>query len=415
MNLKQSFYYRDRQLFCEKVSLRSVAKQYGTPCYVYSSNAIRENFHHFSKSFESIDPLICYAVKANSNLTVLRLLQEAGSGFDVVSTGELQRLKRIKADPKRTIFSGVGKTVEELKMALELSLLTINIESIQELEILIQLAAQQNSVPNISLRINPEVDAQTHPYVATGFRKHKFGLDLNSLSRIVEILKGSSKVRLIGVGFHIGSQILDVQPFLDAFMKIKEVAISLRDQGFEVSHLDLGGGIGIPYQMENKADLPTYAKFLNLNRDDYRIIFEPGRFLVGNAGVLLNRVLYEKTNHDKRFTVVDGAMNDLIRPALYSAYHEILPLVEKKGKTPLTVTDVVGPVCETGDFFARDRPFPELNRGDYLAVMNVGAYGFVAASNYNSRVRPCEVLIDGDICRVIRARESFDDLLRGEE
>ena len=415
MSLTQSFRYRNGQLFCEEVPLHAVAAQHGTPCYVYSKKAIRGNFHYFAKVFESVDPLICYAVKANSNLTILRLLQEAGSGFDVVSAGELHRLKTIGADTERTIFSGVGKTAEELKMALEMSLLSINIESIQELEVLIGLAARQNSPPRISLRINPEVDAKTHPYVATGFRQHKFGLDLNSLSRIVELLKGSTEVRLVGVGFHIGSQILDVQPFLDAFLKVKEVATSLRDQGFDITHLDLGGGIGIPYQMEPEADLGAYAEFLNAHRGNYRILFEPGRFMVGNAGVLLNRVLYHKVNHDKRFTVVDGAMNDLIRPALYGAYHAILPLLEKAQEQELAVSDVVGPICETGDFFARDRPLPKLKTGDYLAVMNAGAYGFVAASNYNSRPRPCEVLIDGDICRVIRAREGLDDLFRGEE
>ena len=415
MSLTQSFRYRNGQLFCEETPLQAVAEQHGTPCYVYSKKAIRGNFHYFSETFKSIDPLICYSVKANSNLTILRLLQQAGSGFDVVSAGELHRLKKIGADPERTIFSGVGKTLEELRMALEMSLLGINIESIQELEVLIGLAAQQNSSPRVSLRINPEVDAQTHPYVATGFRQHKFGLDLNSLSKIVELLKRSAEVRPVGVGFHIGSQILDVQPFLEAFVRVKEAATSLRDQGFEITHLNLGGGIGIPYQMEPEADLRTYAEFLNVHREDYRILFEPGRFMVGNAGVLLNRILYQKVNHDKRFTVVDGAMNDLIRPALYGAYHAILPLVEKVQENELAVTDVVGPVCETGDFFARDRLVPKMKTGEYLAVMNAGAYGFVAASNYNSRPRPCEVLIDGDICRVIRARESLDDLFRGEE
>ena len=415
MSLTQSFRYRNGQLFCEETPLQAVAEQHGTPCYVYSKKAIRGNFHYFSETFKSIDPLICYSVKANSNLTILRLLQQAGSGFDVVSAGELHRLKKIGADPERTIFSGVGKTLEELRMALEMSLLGINIESIQELEVLIGLAAQQNSSPRVSLRINPEVDAQTHPYVATGFRQHKFGLDLNSLSKIVELLKRSTEVRPVGVGFHIGSQILDVQPFLEAFVRVKEAATSLRDQGFEITHLNLGGGIGIPYQMEPEADLRTYAEFLNVHREDYRILFEPGRFMVGNAGVLLNRILYQKVNHDKRFTVVDGAMNDLIRPALYGAYHAILPLVEKVQENELAVTDVVGPVCETGDFFARDRLVPKMKTGEYLAVMNAGAYGFVAASNYNSRPRPCEVLIDGDICRVIRARESLDDLFRGEE
>lgn len=412
MSLAQLFHYQNGRLYCEQVALATIAEQFGTPCYVYSKNAIRQNFHSFRNAFQRLDPLICYAVKANSNLSILRLLKEEGSGFDVVSGGELYRLRKIEADPKRIIFSGVGKTVEELDTALDMSLLSLNVESVQELETLIHLAQQKSVRADISLRINPNVDSPTHPYVATGLRDHKFGIDLDQIESVMELLTHSQQVRLVGLGFHIGSQILDLQPFLDAFIELKAAASEFEAQNLKIQHLDLGGGIGIPYKDEKEVDLNTYADFLMEHQDEHRILFEPGRYIVGNTGVLLSKVLYRKTSYEKNFVIVDGAMNDLIRPSLYQAYHEICPLEERE--EPSVAVDVVGPVCETGDFFAQDRTLPQLNQGDFLAVMNAGAYGFVAASNYNSRPRAPEIWVDKDRFEVIRTRESLQDCIRGE-
>lgn len=412
MALTQAFSYRNGQLFCEDIPLAGLADQFGTPCYVYSKNAILGNFHSFRTAFEAVDPLILYAVKANSNLSILRLLKEEGSGFDVVSAGELYRLKKIGGDPKRIVFSGVGKTVEELETALQMSLFSLNVESLEELQDLIDLAEHKDVRPDISIRLNPDVDTATHPYVATGFRQHKFGLDLNHVEKIIGLLRQSSHLHLVGLGFHIGSQILSVQPFLDAFLKLKGLVAEFETLGFVIEHLDLGGGIGIPYQDETEPDLNRYAEFVKEHRGKYRILLEPGRFITGNTGVLLNKILYHKVNYEKHFLIVDGAMNDLLRPSLYQAYHEVLPLEQKEGSIR---ADVVGPVCETGDFFAHDRLLPPLKQGDYLAIMNAGAYGFVAASNYNSRPRAAEILVDGDRAQVVRTRETFEDLIRGEQ
>ena len=412
MSLAQVFHYQNGQLHCEDVALATLADAVGTPCYVYSKNAIRENFRAFRTAFEGVEPLICYAVKANSNLSILRLLKEEGSGFDVVSGGELYRLTQIEADPGSVIFSGVGKTRAELKMALEMSVLSLNVESVQELEALMALAGETGVCPDIALRINPDVESPTHPYIATGLRDHKFGIDLDRIEHITALLKESKAVRLTGLGFHIGSQILDVQPFMDAFTVLLKMADELEAQGFEIEHLDLGGGIGIPYQDEEEPDLSVYADFLAEHRGDRKILFEPGRYIVGNTGVLLSTVLYRKTGTEKNFLIVDGAMNDLIRPSLYEAYHEIRSLQQRDEDSILV--DVVGPVCETGDFFARDRRLPPLDSGDLLALMNAGAYGFVAASNYNSRPRAPEVWVDGDHFEIIRERETLEDCIRGE-
>lgn len=411
MALAQSFPYRDGQLFCEEVPLITVARRIGTPCYVYSKNAILHNYRDFSTTFGTLDPLICYAVKANSNLSILRLLKEEGCGFDIVSRGELYRLKRIETDPKRIVFSGVGKTLQELQMAVEEQLLAINVESLEELEVLGTLAGRKDQRPSVSFRINPDVDAQTHPYIATGRNQHKFGIDIDQVPRIIEMLRRYPRLQFVGLGFHIGSQILDVQPFLDSFLKLKRVANEFKSEGFPAEHLDLGGGVGIPYQDELPADLGRYARFLQEHHDGYRILFEPGRVIVGNTGVLLSQVLYHKINRGKHFLVVDGAMNDLIRPSLYDSYHEMRALQQEDGEI---TADVVGPICETGDFFARDRKLPLVKQGDYLAVMNAGAYGFPLSSNYNSRPRVPEVLIEEDRTTVIRQRESLEDLIRGE-
>lgn len=412
MLLNQAFHCHQGELHCEGVSLSRIAQQFGTPCYVYSKDAILKNYRAFRTSFEALDPLICYAVKANANMAILALLHNEGSGFDVVSGGELYALRKIGADPEKIIFSGVGKTLEELETALEMPLLSLNIESIEELKTFIDLAKTRNVRPRISLRMNPDVESPTHPYVSTGLQQHKFGISMDRIEEIIELLKQSRHVQLVGLGFHIGSQILEMQPFLDAFLELKEAAARFETASLPVRHLDLGGGIGIPYKDEKEPDLKSYAEFLNEHQGEYRIVFEPGRFIVGNTGVLVNKVLYHKVGRKKQFLIVDGAMNDLMRPSLYQAYHEIQPVQQKK--EPEVQMDVVGPVCETGDFFAQNRSLPPLKSGDYLAVMNVGAYGFALASNYNSRLRAPEILVDGEDCRLVRQRETYEDLVRNE-
>lgn len=412
MTLVHAFAYRDGWLHCEDVPLRAVAEQAGTPCYVYSKAAIVGNYEAFESAFQGVNPLICYAVKANSNLAILRLLKEAGAGFDVVSGGELYRLQRVGADPARIVFSGVGKSAGELQLALDLGILSINVESLEELQLLEKLSAASGKQAAVSLRVNPGVDVRTHPYTATGLRQHKFGLDMEQVSELKRSLVGNRGIRLIGLGFHIGSQILDIPPFIEAFSRLRDLADEFRQAGFPIEHLDLGGGIGIPYKGEETPDLGSYAGYVREKMDGYRILLEPGRFIVGNAGILLNQVLYRKQNLGKNFIIVDGAMNDLMRPSLYQAHHAILPVEER----PEEITaDVVGPVCESGDFFARDRQVPSFRSGDYLAVMNAGAYGFPLSSNYNARPRAAEVMVGGRGFRVIRRREALEDLVRGEE
>ncbi len=406
-----AFLYGGGELVCEGTSLTQIARQAGTPSYVYSRRAIRDCYHRLQNAFAGVDPLICYSLKANDNLSLLRVLQEEGSGFDVVSGGELFRLQQIGADPGSIVFSGVGKTVQEMEMALEWGLFSINVESRQELETLAQISRRMGREARVAIRINPDVDARTHPYIATGLHQHKFGVEADQIDDLLKIIENSAEIRLVGLGYHIGSQILDVQPFLDAFDKLREWADRIRDRGFPVEHLDLGGGLGISYQGETGPDLQRYAEALAQNGEGYRIVMEPGRYLVGNAGVLLTRVLYRKTNRGKVFLVVDAAMTDLLRPSLYDAHHQILPVQADRS---WITADVVGPVCESGDFLARNQRVPDAQPGDLLAVMSAGAYGFVLSSNYNSRRRAAEILVDGGEWREIRVRESFEDLIRGE-
>ncbi len=406
-----AFGYQNQNLLCEDTPLAEIAQSVGTPCYVYSKARILENYRHLTEVFSVIDPLICYSVKANANLSILRLLQQEGCGFDVVSGGELFRAQAVGADPRKIVFDGVGKTLQEMKMAIEGKILSLNLESIQELEQLIDLTRERALEAKIGLRINPDIDARTHPYIATGLRQHKFGIDTDQIDQIVRTLREAPQIQLTGLGFHIGSQILDVQPFIDGFVKLKSWADRLRGQGLGIRHLDLGGGFGIPYQGEERPDLRKYAAFLSEARDRYQILMQPGRSIVGDAGTLLTQVLFQKSSHGKSFMVVDAGMNDLLRPTLYQAYHEILPIQQKE---EWITADVVGPVCESGDFFARDRHVPDARSGECLALMNAGAYGFCLSSNYNSRVRSVEVLVDGDQWEVIRKRETFEDLIRGE-
>ena len=406
-----AFLYDGGELCCEGTPLTELAQTAGTPSYVYSRRAIRDSFHQLKDSFTTVDPLICYSLKANDNLSLLRVLKEEGSGFDVVSGGELFRLQQIGADPGRIVFSGVGKTVREMEMALDWGLFSINVESRQELATLAQVSRRMGRETRVAIRINPDVDAQTHPYIATGLHQHKFGVETGQIDDLLKIVEDSAEIRLVGLGYHIGSQILEVQPFLDAFDRLREWADRIRGRGFPLEHLDLGGGLGISYQGETGPDLQRYAEALEQHGEGYRIVMEPGRFLVGNAGVLLTRVLYRKTNRGKVFLVVDAAMTDLLRPSLYGARHQILPV--RPDRSWITA-DVVGPVCESGDFLARSQRVPDAHPGDLLAVMSAGAYGFVLSSNYNSRRRAAEILVDGEDWSAIRARESYEDLIRGE-
>jgi len=407
--------YLDQTLFLENVPLADIAKRHGTPCYVYSSAAILEKFQAYQAAFRAVPHQIFYAVKANGNLAILKLLAEAGAGFDIVSGGELYRVLKAGGDPQKIIFSGVGKTAAELDYALDKNIRGFNCESEPELALIDSLAARRGVKARIALRVNPDVDAATHPYISTGLRKHKFGIDISEAEPVYARARAFENLILEGVSCHIGSQILDIQPMLEVFDKMVSLSERLRAEGHPIRSLDLGGGLGVPYQAgETAPPIADYihAMCLRSAGRDLEILIEPGRSVVAEAGLLLTRVLYRKSNGEKQFVIVDAAMNDLIRPALYHSHHRIVPL--RQTNTDTIVADVVGPICESGDFLARDREMPNVLPGDLLAVCTVGAYGFVAASNYNARPRPPEILVEGDRHRVIRKRETYEDLIRGE-
>jgi len=409
MEPEHPFRYRDDELYCDEVSLRVIAETVGTPCYVYSARAVAANYHAFAAATRSLDCRICYAVKANSNLAVLRLLRDLGSGFDIVSGGELYRLRCVEAPADGIVFSGVGKTDQEIEEAVSSEIFALVIESESELERISEVAGGRPV--RVSFRINPEVEVSTHRYIATGYTGHKFGIDQAQVPSLLQRIRREPSLELIGVGFHIGSQILSVDPYITAVRSIRRMADELREAGFPIDFLDIGGGFGIPYGEEPPFDLEALAARLLPETSGYRLIAEPGRFLVGAAGALVTTLLHWKENHGRRFAVVDAGMNDLIRPALYQARHRILPV----RKAPVEYqADVVGPICETADFLGHDCPLPALSTGEQLAVLDAGAYGFVASSNYNGRRRAAEVLVEGSHCRVVRRRETFADLIRGE-
>jgi diaminopimelate decarboxylase len=407
--------YRDQTLYLEDVPLADIVKRQGTPSYVYSSAAILGKFQAYEQAFGAVPHQICYAAKANGNLAILKLLAEAGAGFDIVSGGELFRVLKAGGDPEKVIFSGVGKTAAELDYALGQKIRSFNCESEPELALIDSLAARRGVKARIAVRVNPDVDASTHPYISTGLRKHKFGIDITEAEAVYQRARTFENLVLEGVSCHIGSQILDIQPMVEVFDKMVALAGRLRAQSIPVRSLDLGGGLGVPYQPGETA--PPIADYIHamcqrVAGRDLEILIEPGRSIVAEAGLLLTRVLYRKNNGEKHFVIVDAGMNDLIRPALYHSHHHIVPL--RQTQAGAIVADVVGPVCETGDFLARDREMPNVLPGDLLAVCTVGAYGFVAASNYNARPRPPEILVEGDHFRVIRKRETYEDLIRGE-
>lgn len=408
------FQRRKGELYCEKVPLAAIAAYVGTPTYVYSTATLQRHARVMQAPFKKTPHLLCYSVKASSNLAILSLLREEGFGFDIVSGGELYRARKAGADPQTIVFSGVGKTEREIDEALKAGILLFNAESEEELEMLNAVAAARGTKAPVSLRINPDVDPRTHAYIATGLRDSKFGIPR---ARAIAAYRKAKQLRhldVVGLDCHIGSQLTSVEPFVETVQRLRTLIGELEGEGIRLQYLDLGGGLGITYSNETPPDPAAYGVSLRdaLKGLDQTLILEPGRVLVGNAAVLLSEVVLTKEADTKRFVVTDAAMNDLLRPALYDAHHEIEP-VGKPRKGSATV-DVVGPVCESGDFFAKDRELPPLERGDLVALRSVGAYGFSMASNYNSRPRAAEVLVEGDRFRVIRERETYRDLVRGE-
>jgi len=409
------FFYSQNDLYCEQVPLASLAARVGTPAYVYSSQAILNNYRAYDEAFAGLAHSVCYAVKANSSLAVLALLAKAGAGFDIVSGGELFRVLQAGGDPSKVVFSGVGKTAAEVEYALTHGIHSFNCESRSELALIDSLAARLGVEASFSIRVNPDVDAATHPYISTGLSQHKFGIAIAEAAAVYEDSRRLKNLTAEGVSCHIGSQILDEAPLLEALDKVLALAARLRAEGHAIRHIDLGGGLGIAYRPgESTPAIPTFIERLRARLGDSGMaaMVEPGRSIVGAAGVLLTRVLYRKHNGGKQFVVVDAAMNDLIRPSLYRAHHEIQPV--RRNSLDTIVADVVGPICESGDFLARDREMADAMPGDYLSVSAAGAYGFVLSSNYNSRPRAPEVLVEGDRWRVVRQRETYEDLVRGE-
>jgi diaminopimelate decarboxylase len=413
------FEYRNGEMFAEGVPLSRIAREVGTPAYVYSLGTLKRHFRVFDQSFAAVPHMVCYSVKANSNVALLRAFAKEGSGFDIVSGGELFRALKAGADPAKIVFSGVGKKQQEIEYALKSNILMFNVESEQELVALNDIAGGLDKKAPISLRVNPDVDPQTHPYISTGMKKAKFGVDIKRSLETYRTAVSLPNIEVVGVDCHIGSQLTSVAPFVDALARVREylervLAGSLMKEGVRIRYLDLGGGLGISYNDEMPPHPEEYAKVIveGLEGLDITLILEPGRVIVGNAGILVTEVQYIKETDVKTFVVVDAGMNDLIRPALYGSYQAIRPVAERPAE-PI-IADVVGPICESGDFFAKDREIPRPQRGDLLAIMSAGAYGFTMASNYNSHPKPPEILVDGDRYYVIRKRETFEDLINGE-
>ncbi len=410
----EAFVYHNGELFVENVSLKKIAEKFGTPCYIYSQSALTNAYQEFDAAFEDRDHLICYAVKANSNLAILNLLARLGSGFDIVSGGELQRVIRAGGDAQKTIFSGVGKSVNEMRMALNLNILCFNVESEAELITLNHVAQNMNKVAPVSLRVNPDVDAKTHPYISTGLKENKFGIAVDEAMRIYQSVHLYPYIRFTGIDCHIGSQLSLIEPFVEASEKMLQLFDGLKKQKLDIEHIDLGGGLGIRYNNEKPPSIKEYiSKLCSITRNiKQRLVIEPGRALVGNSGILLTRIEYLKQTPARNFAIVDAAMNDLIRPSLYDAYHEILPV--EKSTIEAKNYEIVGPICETGDFLGHDRKL-SIKDGDLLAIMSAGAYGMSMSSNYNTRPRAAEILVVGSQTHVIRQRESIEQIIAGEQ
>lgn len=409
------FSYRENELYCEDVPVQKIAAEIGTPFYLYSHATLTRHFKAFSEAFEGIDRLVCFSAKANSNLAILKLFATLGCGLDIVSGGELYRGIQAGFAPNRIVYSGVGKRIDEIDYALKSEIMMFNMESFDELKLINQRAGKLKKRAAVAIRVNPDVDPKTHPYISTGLKKNKFGIDIEAAIEGYQLAASLEHVEVVGIDCHIGSQITEAGPFEDALKSIKTLLNHLKAElGIHIKYIDMGGGLGITYGDETPPSLKEYAQgFLtHLEGMDLKLILEPGRVLVGNAGILITRVLYQKPGSAKDFIIVDAGMNDLLRPTLYNAFHAIEPVV--RSGAPLTVVDVVGPICESGDFLAVDRNLTGVGGGDLLAVMSTGAYGFVMSSNYCSRPRVAEVMVKGGQYQVVKKRENYADLVRGE-
>ena len=409
------FQYQEHDLYCEEVPLQRIAQEIGTPCYVYSHRTLVRHFRAFDQAFNAVPHIVAFAMKANSNLAILRLMALEGSGADIVSGGELYRALKAGIPPGKIVFAGVGKSRDEIEYALKSDILMFNVESSAELHMINEVAGAMGVRARVALRINPDIDPNTHPYISTGLKKSKFGIGTERAPEEFKVASSLSYIEVVGVHKHIGSQLTELTPFLDGLKKILALIETVKSQGVGIRYINIGGGLGITYSDEKPPHPKELAEAISpLLRDlKCQLIMEPGRAIVGNAGILLTRVLYNKESESKRFVIVDAAMNDLLRPSLYDAHHEILPVRQDSGINSQTV-DVVGPVCESGDFLAKDRLMPVTESGDLLAVMSAGAYGFTMASNYNSRPRVPEVLVKNNASYTIRSREGYEDLVRGE-
>ena len=413
--MRDTISLRGDQRFIEDVPLASIAEQFATPCYVYSKKVITDNFAAYQKALGPKDHLICYAVKANSNIAVLQLLANLGAGFDIVSIGELERVLMAGGDPKKVVYSGVAKSANDMRRALEVGIHCFNVESESELALLNKTAAEENKIAPVSLRVNPDVDAKTHPYISTGLKENKFGIEIERALEVYQQAAQMEHISVVGVDCHIGSQLTDINPFIEAMQHLLLLIDELGQYGIELKHIDIGGGLGVCYQDEVVPSIDSYMASLLplLEGREHTLIMEPGRSIVANAGVLLTQVQVIKVNGEKNFAIVDAAMNDVLRPALYNAWMDIDSLHKRSDSLEQTY-DVVGPVCETGDFIGKNRTLA-IAEGDYLYLASAGAYGFTMSSNYNSRPRVAEVMVDGDQLHLIRSRETIADLVRGEQ
>ena len=408
------FEYRNNVLYCEEVPVEAIAAEVDTPFYLYSCRTMERHFQVFDSAFQSVPHLVCYSLKANPNIAVIRIFERLGSGADVVSGGELLRALKAGILPSKIVFSGVGKTPQEIAYALENQILMFNVESSQELSAIDEHAGQMGIRGRVALRINPDVDPKTHSHISTGLTENKFGIEFGQAVSVFRVARNLKNLDIIGIDCHIGSQLIEVDPFLEALRRLKTLIAVLEREGIEIRYMNLGGGLGITYHHEVPPHPSEYAQAILKEMEDLDVtlIFEPGRVIVGNAGILVTKVLYTKETSQKSFVIVDAGMNDLIRPSLYGSFQAILPVVKSRGRE--IVADVVGPICESGDFFAKGRTIVEPKQGDLLAIMSAGAYGFSMSSNYNSRARVCEILVKGDASFLIRERETYEDLIRGE-
>ena len=410
------FHFQNGELWCEEVPVRSIAESLGTPLYVYSHRTLQRHFQVFDRAFAGMKHIICFSVKANSNLAILRMFIKEGGGADIVSGGELFRVLQAGADPGKIVYSGVGKRIDEIEYAIRSNILMFNVESPQEMEAIDRAAGRLSSRARVAIRINPDVDPKTHPHISTGLKKNKFGIDVQRSLEEYRRARSFKNIDIVGLDCHIGSQITQISPFMDALERLKRLIALLREDGIKIKYLDLGGGLGITYNQETPPHPDEYARAIKETAGDLdcTFIFEPGRVIVGNAGALVSKVLFTKDNGEKNFVIIDAGMNDLIRPSLYDAFHRIISVVPNKDEETFKA-DVVGPICESGDFLAKDRVIPRYRGGDLIAVMSAGAYGFTMSSNYNSRPRVAEVMVRDDKFHVIRKREDYDDLVRGEQ